>query len=91
MIALDDTTRCNAQGFCEVCDRRDGAAMRTVNTVCGVACVELCDECIEEDAIPRWSLSFCVSRVLDHCEHLGIDADRMADALAREQQKWETA
>jgi len=52
-----------------------------------VYCLTLCDECVTValEGIPSLSGSEAAGRAGEHCEHLGIDLERMAKALQAEQ------
>lgn len=83
-INLDDTRRCPSTSTCETCSTaREGLAVVTVDTSVGVFCMTTCRACNEgqEDGeVGRFPLVTATLRVLEHCEHLGIDVDQMAAA-----------
>ncbi|SRR6266540_3181815 len=98
-IDLDDTIRCPILGHCEHCGRVVAdLAVATLGTPLGVYCATLCDQCAEPElqttkgrtpggligTRPPMSWGEAASRVGEHCEHLGIDLDQMADALKAE-------
>jgi len=70
---------------CENCASRSQLNVATAGTPVGVFCLTLCDSCADAGTVPEpggWSAA--VTQVLQHCAHLGIDADEMAAQLDRE-------
>ncbi|MQA12841.1 MAG: hypothetical protein GEV09_01365 [Pseudonocardiaceae bacterium] len=79
-LDLDATDTCPLDERCENCGTRDELDVATAATPVGIYCLTLCDACA--DAVPEpggWSRA--VGRVLEHCGHLGIDSDEMAEEL----------
>jgi len=80
-LDLDDTRTCPALPGCESCDAVDDLDVVTADLPVGVACLTLCGSCADAGDLPRFrSWSAAISRVLDHCGHLGVDADQAAAA-----------
>jgi hypothetical protein len=88
-VDLDDTGDCPLGDLCSSCGagRREGAELlvRTIGSPLGVFCVTMCVVCIEWDDFPNLALVTAIQRTLDHCRHLGIDADEMAMLMEKEQ------
>lgn len=82
-VDLDDTRACPVAASCAACEGVDGLGVGTLETPVGVFCVTLCDECVDAGRLPRLAAVEAVRATLDHCGHLGIDADMMAAELAR--------
>ena len=79
---LDDTTRCPAATWCESCNRTGDLYVVTADSgMGGVLCMTLCGECCERP-LPQFGVLEAATRVAEHCEHLGIDLDQMADSVA---------
>lgn len=79
------TDRCPLGVRCESCGvERDDLAVATAETPLGVLCVTLCPRCAGADVAPPVSVGTAVRLVMQHCAHLGIDADQMAAALAED-------
>lgn len=55
--------------------------MRTVGSPVGVFCVTMCSACVMWDQLPNFAVVSAVNAALEHCGHLGIDADQMAAAM----------
>lgn len=83
-VDLDDTRSCPVGPACVACEGVDGLGVSTLETPVGVLCVTLCDACVDAGRLPGLAAATAVGRVLDHCGHLGIDADRMAAVMAAE-------
>jgi hypothetical protein len=87
VVDLDDTTHCPIAGRCEHCGRVAGElGVATLGTPLGVYCATLCEACADPGALgrpppPQMSWGEAAQRVGEHCEHLGIDLDQMAEAL----------
>jgi hypothetical protein len=82
-IDLDDTSRCPVGHRCESCsaERDDLAVETSAATRLGVMCSTLCRRCASfDDQIPVL-VSTAVRLVGQHCMHLGIDLDEMAEAM----------
>jgi hypothetical protein len=85
---LDDVLRCPLALGCEHCGRAGGCRVVTLATSVGVYCATLCERCAVPSAnlaAPKLAPAAAVRRVGEHCEHLGITADQMADILRLEQ------
>ncbi|GAA3455900.1 hypothetical protein GCM10018962_77340 [Dactylosporangium matsuzakiense] len=87
-VDLLDTRRCPLKPACENCGEDGNATgpLRTVivDTPVGILCMALCGGCTDAEAMPSMGYPTAVDRVLQHCGHLGIDADqaeRLHDAL----------
>jgi hypothetical protein len=79
LVDLGDTTRCPLAVECETCSASAVHATLstvTIDTAVGVLCAALCAECIELEQLPRFGWAAAVGRALEHCGHLGIDADQ---------------
>jgi hypothetical protein len=83
MIDLDDTSRCPLGHRCEACgaERDDLAVCTAVMDRLGVACLTLCPRCAGSDVVPPVSVGTAVRLTLQHCIHLGITVDDMAELL----------
>jgi hypothetical protein len=78
---LDDTTRCPVATWCESCNRTEDLYVVTADSgMGGVFCMTLCGECCERP-LPQFGVLEATTRVAEHCGHLGIDLDQMADAV----------
>ena len=86
-VDLDDTSRCPLGHRCESCGaERDDLAICTVELgPLGVACLTMCPRCAGSDVAPPVAVGTAVRLVMQHCEHLGIDADQMAAAMEADQ------
>lgn len=82
-VDLDDTTNCPPAVACEVCGSAHGLRVVTVETIVGVYCVTLCAADRVRPVANKTSATQAVHRALDHCEHLGIDADEMARLMGK--------
>lgn len=83
-MAVDvyDTERCPLGVRCESCGvERADLAVATAETALGVLCLTLCSRCAGSGVAPPVSVGAAVRLVMQHCAHLGIDADEMAAAL----------
>jgi hypothetical protein len=84
---LGPSRRCPRTGRCEACGTTRRLEVATYQTQVGVFCATICDPCVDAGNAPpvrSWVEAF--ERVAAHCEHLGIDLDRMGALLHREQQ-----
>jgi hypothetical protein len=82
-VNLDDTARCPVASECATCAGTKDLAVVTVETPVGVLCCTLCVICGDDgERLPVLSWSGAVGASLQHCQHLGIDADQMAAAIA---------
>ena len=78
-----DTTACPVGENCEGCGTTDDLAVATVGTTFGLHCLTLCVECCDRP-LPSLPLLTVLTRVWEHCAHLGIDRDVMAEAIDSE-------
>lgn len=79
-VDLDDTTGCRRGDRCQRCATATGLAVCTAYAMGGMVCLTLCPTCDP----PRLGPTTAALMTLAHCEHLGIDLDRMAAQLAAE-------
>jgi hypothetical protein len=87
---LDDTNNCPLADRCEGCGSTHDLAIVTVETMVGVHCMTICSA-DRIRPLPKRSLVGAVHRALEHCGHLGIDADEMAHLMDEEEtNKWGT-
>ncbi len=84
MADLDDTSRCPLGDRCESCGTTEQLEPATLDTSLGVYCTTLCIPCGENGKLPRLTIPGTALRVLDHCQHLGIDLDEAAALRAEE-------
>lgn len=82
MIDLDDTTNCPEGESCISCRGTLDLAVATIGSPVGVFCVTLCYACVRWEEMPRFSAVSAVRASLEHCGHLGIDADQMAEEMS---------
>jgi hypothetical protein len=82
-IDLDDTAGCPLGVRCESCGvERDDLRVATASASrLGVMCLTLCPRCADSDVVPPVAVATAVRLVGQHCRHLGIDVDDMAEAL----------
>jgi hypothetical protein len=82
-VNLDDVSGCPLGVRCESCGvERDDLAVCTVQLDrLGVACLTMCPRCANSDVIPPVSVGTAVRLTMQHCQHLGITADDMAEVL----------
>lgn len=83
-IDLDDTSGCPVGGSrCESCGaERDDLRVETATLGrLGVACFLLCPRCGDSGVVPNVAVGTAMRFVGQHCEHLGIDLDQMAEEL----------
>jgi hypothetical protein len=66
---------------CETCSSEMELNLEAVTSTAGVYCVTICDECTMFNRFPRLSAAAAAEHVLEHCRHLSITADRMAELL----------
>jgi len=96
VIDLDDVSGCPLDSSCICCrgTAKQGLRVCTVGSPVGVFCVTMCSACIESDELPNFAVVSAVRAVLEHCSHLGIDADQMAaaqmTAAMRQERGWPT-
>lgn len=83
---LDDTTNCPQLDACQECGSANDLLVCTAGVMVGVTCLTLCTNCRSLGAVPNLpSAVAAVHAVLEHCGHLGVDADQMAALLAAEE------
>lgn len=82
-VDLDDTSRCPLGHRCESCgaERGDLAVETTDLGRLGVACLTLCPPCAHSDVAAPVSVPTAARLVGQHCQHLGITVDEMAEAM----------
>lgn len=81
-VDLDDTSRCPLGVRCEVDGaERSDLIVATFHTPLGVLCLSVCPDHVAPDVSPPISVSTASRLVAQHCAHLGIDLDRMAEIL----------
>jgi hypothetical protein len=85
-IDLDNIDNCPSTGLCAGCEAETDLRPSIVSTPVGVYCTTLCEECIEADRLPKLSYLSAYEAVGEHCVHLGITLDDMAD-ISRSQRK----
>lgn len=79
---LDDTSRCPVGARCERCGQQFAElAVYTMTTPMGVLCMTLCPVCARAGEGPRLKLPTAARLVGEHCMHLGITVDDMAEQL----------
>lgn len=84
-VDLHDTENCPLRDRCQSCGyQRPGLTVTTASTALGVHCTTACPDCLAAGIAPPLPPSSVVRLVMDHCGHLGIDADEMADQLQAE-------
>ena len=83
-MILDDTSNCPLGARCESCGSADNRTVCTATTLVGVICLTLCDRCANSSLTPRLAAATAARFVLDHCSHLGIDADQMEALMKKE-------
>ena len=83
-VDVDDVTRCPQAATCERCGQSDSTMeVVTVDLAhLGVACASICQYCLDGDRLPRWDVPSSVRRIGNHCEHLGVTVDDMAESIA---------
>jgi len=76
---LDDTSGCPNHGPCEQCGTEEDVYTSTFQSWCtGVFCLRLCENCTDTIDV-RLDVLTTMNRVWEHCDHLGITVDEMAD------------
>jgi hypothetical protein len=79
---LGPSADCPLAGRCEACGTASVLEVATYQTPVGVLCATVCRRCVAAgNAPPVRSWGQECERVGAHCQHLGIDLDRMADLL----------
>jgi hypothetical protein len=84
-IDQDNTDRCPRGVRCEACGREGNDLAVTTAELgpLGIACLTLCPSCRTSNVAPPVAVGTAVRLVVQHCEHLGITADEMAEALTK--------
>lgn len=85
MTAFDvfSTEHCPVGFRCESCgDAVENLVATTAETPLGVLCLTVCQRCGDAHMAPPVAVGTAVKLVMQHCQHLGITADEMRDALA---------
>ncbi|MGD9525626.1 hypothetical protein [Pseudonocardia sp.] len=82
-LDLDDTSGCPLGVRCESCGiEAEGLAVVTAAMgSLGVACLTMCPTCAGSGTPPNVAVATAVRLVAQHCGHLGITFDDMAEAL----------
>lgn len=82
-VDIDDTSRCPLGHRCESCgaERDDLAVTTALFGPIGVACVTMCPRCARSLQAPPVAVATAVRLVGQHCEHVGITVDDMAELL----------
>jgi hypothetical protein len=81
-VDLHNTANCPLGHRCESCGTTgQGLAVKTATTALGVLCLTLCPRCAASSVAPPIGIGTAVRFVMQHCAHLGIDADEMAAAM----------
>lgn len=83
-MILDNTAKCPVGARCESCGTTKPRSVRTATTPVGVICLTLCGRCAGSSLTPRLTPATAARFVLQHCRHLGIDADQMEALMKKE-------
>jgi hypothetical protein len=88
-VDLDSTAQCPVEAACAGCGGSAVLGGRVLGVVTtesqvGVFCLTVCARCSPEGW--QMPLTWVTIRVLEHCEHLGITADTMAEKMAAERE-----
>jgi hypothetical protein len=82
---LGPSPGCSQARRCEVCGGTLGLEVATYQMLVGVFCATVCWWCLRVgNAPPVRSWAQACERIADHCQHLGLDLDQMADLLEAE-------
>jgi hypothetical protein len=85
---LGPSPRCSRADRCEACGGTRGLEVATSQTPVGVFCATICDPCVDAgNPPPVRSWGQACERVADHCQHLGLGLDQMADLLEAEREE----
>jgi hypothetical protein len=85
---LGPSPGCPRTGRCEACGTPRGLEVATYQTVVGVFCATVCWRCLRVgNPPPVRSWGQACARVAEHCQHLGLDLDQMADLLEGEREE----
>jgi hypothetical protein len=83
---LDRTDNCPLGVRCEVDgSERADLVVETFHTPLGVMCLTVCPDHAAPDTAPPIAKATAARLVNQHCQHLGINADRMAAFLESEE------
>lgn len=82
MTDLDDASNCPVSEWCDMCGAA-GAFVTVARCSFGAFCIRFCDRCAGNVTLPLMSWDFVTELCLEHCAHLGIDANRMAGLVYR--------
>jgi hypothetical protein len=86
-VDLFDTSDCPTGRECAGCGRARGALrLSTLDTPVGVLCLTFCRDCRKDERLPSMSWPQAVYAVWEHCDHLGITADEMAELVEAERE-----
>jgi hypothetical protein len=82
-VDLDDTSGCPIGVRCESCGvEAPGLTVQTAElSRLGIACLTLCPRCSSSGVTPPVSVGTAVRLVAQHCQHLGITVDDMAEVM----------
>lgn len=83
-VFLGNVQGCPRGEACVTCGSTMDLAVETATTQAGVFCFTRCEDCFDDEKMPKLSLPAAVDLSAAHCRHLGIDADQMAAAMERE-------
>lgn len=84
-INMDATSRCPLGVRCESCGaERNDLAVATADTALGTLCLTLCPRCAAASMAPPVAVGTAARLVAQHCLHLGITLDDMAEQLERD-------
>jgi hypothetical protein len=84
-IDLNDTCGCPVAPSCLTCGSDDDLAVAVGQNPVGVFCCTLCDDCALNGRLPVLSVPAAVKLSIEHCAHLGVNADQMRDAMVAEE------
>jgi hypothetical protein len=86
---LGPSARCPLGSRCEACGGDRRLEVATYQTPVGVFCATVCGRCVAAGSPPpirSWGQA--CQRVGEHCQHLGLGPDQMADILQAERGEW---
>ncbi|GAA4852562.1 hypothetical protein [Saccharopolyspora rosea] len=76
-IDLDNVEHCTPAPCCHTCGRTTDLRSLTVDTSIGIACLTLCATCVSVHDVRPMPVAQAMTRVAEHCAHLGLDLDTM--------------
>jgi hypothetical protein len=85
---LGPVARCPLAARCQACGTARDLDVATYQTPVGVCCATVCRACVAAGGPPpirSWGQA--CEWVGEHCHHLGIDLDQMAELLQAERQE----